>query len=63
MLTLSIANLKFVKTMKYFLLFEGCVRYIFASLFLSLKEGTCETRKNVSYFFLKALFVLKKIDF
>ena len=24
-----------------------CVHYIFASLFLSLKEGTCETKKNV----------------
>ena len=37
------------------------VRYIFASLLLSLKESTCQTRKNVFYFTLKALFVLEKI--
>ena len=35
---------------------EGCVCYIFASLFLSLKENTCETKS-------KALFVLEKIKF
>ena len=43
--------------------FKGCVRYIFASLFLSLNESTCQTRKNVFYFTWKALFVLKKIKF
>ena len=46
--------------------FKGCVRYIFASLFLSLKESTCETRKNVFNFTLKALFVVginKILDF
>ena len=31
--------------------------------FLSLKESTCETRKNVFYFTSKALFVLEKIKF
>ena len=29
---------------------KGCVHYIFASLFLSLKESTCQTRINVLYF-------------
>ena len=42
---------------------KGCVRYIFVSLFLSLKEGTCEARKNVFYFTSKALFVLGIIKF
>ena len=42
---------------------KGCVCYIFAGLFLSLKESTCQTRKNVFYFTSKALFVLKKIKF
>ena len=31
--------------------------------FLSLKDSTCETGKNVSYFTLKALFILLKIKF
>ena len=31
--------------------------------FLSLKESSCETRKNVSYFTTKDLFILKKIKF
>ena len=43
--------------------FKGFVCYIFASLFLSLKESTCETKKNVFYFTSKALFVLEKIKF
>ena len=30
-------------------LVKGCVRSIFASLFLSLKESSCETKKNVFY--------------
>ena len=42
---------------------KGCVRYIFASLFLSLNESTCETGKNASYFTSKALFDLEKIKF
>ena len=42
---------------------KGYVRYIFASLFFSVKEGTCETRKKVFYFTSKALFVLEKIKF
>ena len=28
---------------------KGRIRYIFASLFLSLNEGTCQTGKNVFY--------------
>ena len=36
--------------------FKGCVRYILASLFLSIKEcSLCEARKK-NYFTLKALF-------
>ena len=31
--------------------------------FLSLKESTCETRKSVFYFILKAFFVVEKIKF
>ena len=31
--------------------------------FLCLKDSTCETRKNVSYFTSKALFVLEIIKF
>ena len=42
---------------------KGCVRYIFACLFLSLNESPCQTRKNVFYFTSKALFVLEKIRF
>ena len=45
------------------LLCEGCVHYIFASLFLSVKECTCETFKNGFYFISKGLFVLEKITF
>ena len=47
------------KTEIHVSIFKGCVRYIFAILFLSLKESTCETRKNVFYFTLKALFILE----
>ena len=43
--------------------FKGSVCYIFATLFLSLNESTCQTRKNVFYFTSKALFVLEKIKF
>ena len=39
---------------------KGCVRYIFASLFLSIKESFREIRKNVFYFTSKALLVLEK---
>ena len=42
---------------------KGCVRYIFASLFLSLNESTCQTGKYVFYFTSKALFILEKIKF
>ena len=40
--------------------FKGCVRYIFTSLFLSVKHSTCETRNNAFYFTSKALSVLEK---
>ena len=43
--------------------FKDCVCYIFASLFLSLNEGTCQIEKNVFRFTSKPLFVLKKIKF
>ena len=43
--------------------FKGCVCYICASLFLSLKESTFQTRKHVFYFTSRALFVLEKIKF
>ena len=43
--------------------FKGCVCYIFTSWFLSPKESSCETKKNVFYFTSKALFILKKIIF
>ena len=43
--------------------FKGCLCYILLVCFLSLKESTCETRKNVFYFTSKALFVLEKIKF
>ena len=37
-------------------LIKGCVRYIFASLFLSLNESTWQTEKNVFYFTFKSFF-------
>ena len=37
-------------------MFKDCVRYICASLFLSLNESTCQTMRNVFYFTSKALF-------
>ena len=43
--------------------FKGCVRYIFAGLFLSLNDSACQTRKNVFYFTSKALLVLEKMKF
>ena len=42
---------------------KGCVCYIFVSLFLCLKESTCETRKNIFYFTSKALSVFEIIRF
>ena len=42
--------------------FKGCVHYISASLFLSLKESFCETIENAFYFTSKARFVLGKIE-
>ena len=37
------------------------VFFFFHFCFSSLNESTCQTRKNVFYFTLKTLFVLKKI--
>ena len=42
---------------------KSCVHYILASSFLSLKDSTCETKKNIFYFTSRALFVLEKIEF
>ena len=42
------------------MLFKGCVCYISASLFLTLKVSTCQTRKNVFYFTAKAVFIIEK---
>ena len=44
-------------------IFKGCVCYILASFFLSLKDSTCQTRKNAFYFTSRALFILDKIKF
>ena len=38
-----------------------CVHYILLVCFVSFKDGTCQTRKNVSYFTSEALFVLEII--
>ena len=32
---------------------KGCVRYVFASLFLGLNESTCQIKKNVFLFHFK----------
>ena len=47
---------------KIYKLLKGCVRYILLVCFLSLKEITCETRKNVFEVTSKALFVFQKIE-
>ena len=57
---LDIVNKNAFETMT---LLKGCVHYIFAILFLGLKESTCQMRKNVFYFTSKPLFVLEKIKF
>ena len=71
MLLCDITNLKFLKLTihllchqkTFFCNIKGCVRYIFASLFLSLNKSTCQTRENVFYFTWKALFFLEKSNF
>ena len=45
------------------LLIKGCVRYIFTTFFVCLKESTCETRKKNFYFTSKALSALEIIKF
>ena len=35
---------------------KDCLRYIFASLFLSLNESICHTRKNVFLIYFKRYF-------
>ena len=42
---------------------KGCVRYIFASLFLSLNESTFQTRKNVFISLQKLFSFSRKSDF
>ena len=42
---------------------KGCVRYVFASLFLGLDDSTSQIKKNALYFTSKPLFVLEKIKF
>ena len=42
---------------------KGCVRYIFASLFLGLNESPCQIKKKNFYFTSKPLFVLEKIKY
>ena len=44
-------------------IFKGCVCYILLDCFVCLKESSCETRKNVFYFTLKALFIFEIIKF
>ena len=46
---------------EFWKVFKGCVATFLLVCFLSLKDGTCETRKSVLYFTSKALLVLKKI--
>ena len=56
-------NFLSLATQESYFMFKGCVRYIFARLFLGLNESPCQTRENVFYFTSKALFVLEKIKF
>ena len=42
---------------------KGCVRCIFASLFLGLNENTCQIKKKFFYFTSKPLFVFEKIKY
>ena len=42
---------------------KGCVRYIFASLFLSLNESTCQTRKNAFFSFQNLFSFSRKSNF
>ena len=48
-------------TQNKYIMFKGCVRYIFTKLFFMSKKRTCETRNNVFYFTSKALFILEII--
>ena len=48
-------NSNFGRNIHQIQLIKGCARYIFLSLFLSLKDSPCETRKKVFYFTSKAL--------
>ena len=45
------------------ILFKGCVRYSFASLFCMSKREHFKTRENAFYFSMKALLVLEIIKF
>ena len=56
-----------INTDKFMAYCKICLKVVSASFllvcFLCLKESTCETRKNLFYFTLKALFVLEIIKF
>ena len=57
-------NLPNTMTMRMMWMFLKVVSATFLLVcFVSLKEGTCETKKNVFYFTSKALFVLEIIKF
>ena len=57
------ALLQYEKQTSLMINFKGCIRYIFASLFLGLNKSTYQIKKIVFYFTSKPLFVLEKIKF
>ena len=61
------AELGTIKNVLWVLYFKVSLKVVSATFvlvyFLRWNESTCQTRKNVFYFTLKALFVLKKIKF
>ena len=70
-LTLAYSNIEYVLFYKQcianFKRWQDTFKLVSATFllvcFLHLKESTCETKKNVFYFTLKALFVLEIIKF
>ena len=59
----SLTNLKLHNISVTPKMVKGCVRYIFARLFLSLNESPCQIRKNVFYFTSKVLSFSRKSNF
>ena len=49
--------------LRYYNKLKSCIYYILLVCFLSWKESSCETRKNVFYFTSKALFLFGNIKF